>query len=651
MRSPTSRLACILIVPGLLAALMVAYVRIRVESRFRSVAIVLDYAEVERLAVGVRRPVPEVLRQLKEAGATGVAVTEATLEDLMATGVASVTRMDRFTTVRLTSPGALERLADAWERRGVPRIDAPGPDAEPCTILWCPQASGKTAVFKAPIGALRTMGAGLPDEAVEAVRNADLDLVARIANYPGVTRATLERVLKGIRAQGARVVVCTGTEVFGSYGAHEEAAEALHASGMLFGQIEFGKQKGADALGRALRGEFVRVHSISEGEMGTLSEAEVVERFVRAVRERNIRLCYVRLLTFAGSQTLNANMRCVSAIRKGIVDRSLLKTGSPDVLPPFDGPVWALVLMGLGSGALGGITLRLFVPGARCCEGAWTIVPAVLFAVLAASGELGRKLTALGVALSAPTLAMWTLLALIDSEDPDAPATGLFPRVLSHLLKASAITLLGAALVSGLLAGRTYMMKTDQFLGIKLAHAVPMLVAAWVLAVGLPKTDDAATAWRTMVDRLRRLTQEPVRTAAFVVTLLILAAAGLALMRTGNEPGVGVSGLELKFRALLDTVLPVRPRTKEFLIGHPAFVLAAGLALLGRRRWLAPLVVLGALGQASLLNTFCHIHTALTVSVLRAGVGLILGAVVGWLLLAVWLRITPRGNAADRAAP
>ncbi len=213
------------------------------------------------------------------------------------------------------------------------------------------------------------------------------------------------------------------------------------------------------------------------------------------------------------------------------------------------------------------------------------------------------------------------------------------------------MTLLGAALVTGLLADRSYMMKADQFLGIKLAHAVPMLVAAWVVAVGLPATDDAATAWRTMVERLRRLTGEPVRTAAFVVTLLILAAAGLALVRTGNEPGVGVSGLELKFRALLDAVLPVRPRTKEFLIGHPAMVLAVGLAALGRRRWLAPLVVLGALGQASLLNTFCHIHTALTVSVLRAGVGLILGGVVGWLLLAVWLRITPRGNAADRAAP
>jgi peptidoglycan/LPS O-acetylase OafA/YrhL len=88
--------------------------------------------------------------------------------------------------------------------------------------------------------------------------------------------------------------------------------------------------------------------------------------------------------------------------------------------------------------------------------------------------------------------------------------------------------------------------------------------------------------------------------------------------------------MEMKIRSLLDRTLPVRPRTKEFLIGHPAFVLALALWFRGRRRWAAPLLVVGVVGQVSMLNTFCHVHTPLYLSLVRVVTGLALGAALGW---------------------
>ena len=113
--------------------------------------------------------------------------------------------------------------------------------------------------------------------------------------------------------------------------------------------------------------------------------------------------------------------------------------------------------------------------------------------------------------------------------------------------------------------------------------------------------------------------------------LLILCAGVLALLvlRTGHETGLGVSGLELQFRSVLNRVFGVRPRSKEVLIGHPLLLLGLARAAGGKNvgRWL--LLSLGTIGQVSLVNTFTHIHTPVLISVARTLHGLWFGALVG----------------------
>jgi len=128
---------------------------------------------------------------------------------------------------------------------------------------------------------------------------------------------------------------------------------------------------------------------------------------------------------------------------------------------------------------------------------------------------------------------------------------------------------------------------------------------------------------------------------AFAI-VIALGVVAFMVLRSGNESAVEVPGWERSLRALLDQLLVVRPRTKEFMLGYPA--LFVGLMLLLQRRprvaWL--LLAAGAIGQVSVLNTFCHLHTPLWVSLLRVFNGLWLGLVVGvvwWGLRAVGERL------------
>ena len=91
-----------------------------------------------------------------------------------------------------------------------------------------------------------------------------------------------------------------------------------------------------------------------------------------------------------------------------------------------------------------------------------------------------------------------------------------------------------------------------------------------------------------------------------VLLLIVLAGVGLFyISRTGNSGSV--SDMELAFRQWLENTLYVRPRTKEFLIGFPFFILA--LYVMGiNRKWGSILLVPGVIGFLSIMNTFTHLH-------------------------------------------
>ena len=142
-------------------------------------------------------------------------------------------------------------------------------------------------------------------------------------------------------------------------------------------------------------------------------------------------------------------------------------------------------------------------------------------------------------------------------------------------------------------------------------------------------------------ERYAEFSRTPMTAGLIMYSLAGLAVVAVIILRSGNDPGVEVTGTEHAFRALLNKILFVRPRTKEFLFGHPLLVFGIALAYLGNRKWLPLFLAVGAIGEADVLNTFCHIHTPIFVSAIRAMLGWVLGAFIGsalFLLASKWLK-------------
>ncbi len=188
-------------------------------------------------------------------------------------------------------------------------------------------------------------------------------------------------------------------------------------------------------------------------------------------------------------------------------------------------------------------------------------------------------------------------------------------------------SLMGALHIVGLLAGTPFFIKADQFAGVKVAHALPLVL------VLLFYSAYAFGAWRFWREWLQR----PMLWGQVALIGVVLGAIGLMLIRTGNEAPGAVPDWELQFRSLLENVMNVRPRTKEFLMGHPMLVVALALLVCRVRSWLPLAMLLGTIGQVSIVNTFCHLHSPLEVSVWRVGWGMLIGLAGGFILAGVLL--------------
>jgi preprotein translocase subunit SecG len=211
----------------------------------------------------------------------------------------------------------------------------------------------------------------------------------------------------------------------------------------------------------------------------------------------------------------------------------------------------------------------------------------------------------------------------------------------------------GVLFVVGLLNGRLFYLKVDSFVGVKLVVIAPLLLVGIFYGLGLAELPLTAT-WAERLERLRAsmrsVMSQKLLLGQVVVGIVALAVLVLIVARSGNDPGVAVSATELKMRALLDKYLLVRPRTKEFLLGHPALLLALIFSVTGRyQRWVLPLLAIGAIGQSSIMDTFCHLHTPLFLSALRAGIGWALGAVFA-IIIFLLLQRFDKGGASSAPA-
>ena len=378
-------------------------------------------------------------------------------------------------------------------------------------------------------------------------------------------------------------VVFTGLDVLG-YQEHLEVV-ASRLQGKPIAWIEGAPQRGFAQLAQTL--PVKRLFSIRPEWQDKLTPAETADKFVLAARERGHQLLYLRPYKQAG------NTQQFLATLQRDLERSRIPVGVPTTRDFDLSPLRFVALVGVLAG------LGLLVMGLPQPLG----IPVTLLLVLLALGAARVD--------AAPLLAAMVF-----------PALGFLERHLQGLrvwLVALLYALAGAVFLAALGSTPQSVLGLSPFRGVSLTLLVPpLLVALSFLPTNYKPT-------------LNLLYNHPVKLGEAAIALVGLAVVALAVLRRGNDaaPTI-VPEWELQLRAFLQDVM-VRPRFKEIF----AHALAPIALLLPWPAWIRNmLLVMVALGMGSILNTFAHYHTPLSISFFRVLNGIWIGVALG--LLGAW---------------
>ena len=167
--------------------------------------------------------------------------------------------------------------------------------------------------------------------------------------------------------------------------------------------MEFSKQKGEFDVAKRVPGNVIIVHSITQSEMPQLDMPSVIERFTRGVRERGVRMCYVRMSDTASEKLLESNADYVAKIGASIERAGYGLKGSRP-LEETKVPSAMRVLAGVGVAAGAMLLILAVVDLSVTATVLWAVAAIVGCAGLAAC-DPGRKVVALLSAMVFPTMA------------------------------------------------------------------------------------------------------------------------------------------------------------------------------------------------------------------------------------------------------
>jgi hypothetical protein len=613
---------------SLISAGVIARDRIDKEAHNRQVELSVEYGQILEVAGQGNHSYEEVLDNLQLAGVTGILYKEQTIIDLE----------QQVWTVSGNQLLAGSDLDDQLKTQVVPEyIYLATRDKNLYTRISKQFAikvhepeqieiPGRLYLVGAKLSTkqLANLGLGFPEEHMKIAESKGFNLQVQIRSWPQPDDEDFSSLFADLgHFANLNLVLFNDKTIPGYPGKYLLLAEEIRKLGVPIGLIEFYNQKGFTQLANALDKKVIRLHSIDPAQMATTSPQTAIERYTLAVTDRNIRNILVRFVLDEESSTkLNDNVIYLTKVKNSIAEQGFA-LGSPASL---EGPTYSgLLLFMVGVGVIVGGILLANVLGLP--------MPGLILGTLAALGWLallvtgnalvGRKFLALAATIIFPSLGI--LLGL------KGEGSGLKGSVLI-LLRTSSISLCGALLMVGLLSDLSFMLKLNEFSGVKLAHVAPLIIIACVIVWLTEKRETVKVIIEFLASNIKVW-------YALVVGIMTVALL-IYILRTGNDAPV-VSTLELQFRGWLEKVLKVRPRTKEFLIGHPLLLLTF---YLGYRHRFLPILLLGSIGQISLVNTFAHIHTPLLISVVRAFNGLWLGIIIGIVLIMLFRIVLELGR-------
>ncbi len=607
------RKVSILLVIGCLlvfcAALPVFTERVKRERESNRVEMVIDWDDIEWLGKTQGVDPFSLLQDLRAAGFETVGVNEYSLRRLKDAGkvvpVAYPQGKEPYRYFQIVDPDLRQTL--------VQRLTLMGKKAEEkeAGII------GTNVFFEEE----DKMGLGWNEKLVRTLEEAGFRVILRPINWYALPPAVLTEMLKEPVWEQAEGVIFQGDAVLG-HGNGDSLrlfASFLREKGLFWGYLEFVGQKSEYLLAQMVPEYTVRVHSIPPDELKNYTPETARERFVRAVKERSVPLLYLRIFTDSPSATdLARNLAYLRLVKEALLGEGfeLGKVAVPH--PSFGVPRGVLLLFAVGLAIFTLLLVERFFGWRR-----WVffLVLVVLVGVIFRDTLWGMCFISFGAGVVIPTLAV---IVLIDRWQEK--------KMWSGVGLAFCLLFAGGILVSHALYHWLFVLRIYQYWGVKPSLLIPPILVILYLFRS-----------RSLGVSIGCFLLEDLRRFELLFASLLGVSALLYLTRSGNFPLLPASSLEAQMRILLERLLFMRPRTKEFLIGYPALWLLMSFSSPSLRPSYRVILWLGVtVGFVTFFNSFCHVHTPLLYIFLRFVNALFLSVgvfVVYWVVvkLALWI--------------
>lgn len=636
------RCAAVLVLIAIACSIYVGAVRIQVEQDYKTVNLSVNESDIRSLANANGKTTEEMLDILKDKGVSQVLFKESTIAslenagDLMIAQGADVQNLSVSSSLPANLPISetnyyLVVTDDAWREQVLREVPAKisgavAYDDGELGVVTVPTSIEATQSnqSKAQL-AFSGIGVGFDQEWLNTVANAGFDIIAQVSSWESPTDESLEMLADDIKAVPNLCMLMFNDKYIPGYPDPDKIEVfyqlLLDENGDIvapLGQIEFSPQEGFNTLANLADKDVVRLHTISndemskfEGETGESMDAgitEALDRWDLAARERNMRALLVRFFSIDMPGTYyENNMAYLDALHTQLEDNGFTVGGDVQEMASLDIPAAVRLLVGFG-----------------ICAGFMLLLLEIGFRRLALAGFVLSALAWVGMYVVNQTLAMQLMALASVIEFPILSCLYFLPpkkdlsllQSIGRLLALCAVSFIGAVLMVGVLSDKAFMLKLSSFIGVKIAHVIPIVVVPFVLYIVRDKKP---------LSLCKSLLNKALDYKWAIVFAVVAVALMIYLSRTGNESGE-ISGIEAAMRQFLNDTMGVRPRSKEFLIGYPATILYLMYAAKHRALWVLsiPLVI----GQISLVNTYAHIHTPLLIALQRSLNGLILGIIV-----------------------
>ena len=646
-------LAVIVILISFICSLYINFgIRAPIEADDDTVGLVVDYDELKRLSDGSYGiEFSDMLRKAYLAGATGLAIRERILSDWEIAGDVTVFSGGqlRFQLESKYGESGVDEVAGVTIMSGATYILTKDPLVfdQIFSLLDAKKRYPESFELEGYMGIAAqlhsseraNLGLGFPLAQLEEAAALGFEIIPRLRSWQPATEESLAEAFRWVEIIPNLVGVgFNDTSVPGDGmdpAVQDLLAAQVNALGKPLVSFEFYDQVGMPGLVMRLDNNLLRAHAIAENEIRNYTNFQAaMDRYSLAVSERNIRYIFLRFNGLGNpAASMISNLELITDVRDGLLATGL-RVGSPEPLPVFHIGKFPLFLLGTGVISAGGWLLALgfepFISGEKAGRGSrrliskWRLLYAILIAIgfavwiglMYIAPTMSRKLLALASAIVFSSLGVLLVISYEPTaRAPESRVKHMF-RAVGQFLLVTLCSFIGAMITSALLADPSYMLKMNSFVGVKVAHVIPLILVACILLLRN----------RDWFDVVSGIAKSAIKVWQLVVGLVILAGLVFYVIRTGSDNPDMVTGLEMRVRQLLDNILGVRPRTKELLIGHPLMLV---LLYFGYRYTMIPVLIIGVIGQVSIINTYTHIHTPLMISLQRSAHGLWMGTVIG----------------------